>query len=701
MISEDDMKLFITETEELIQKTEDEIQKIENNPKDITPIQNLFFNFHTLKSMTALIGFENASKFCHYFESFLQKMKDNKLQKAIGNDFLKLLYESVDVLRLVVNKVKNRDMKDIDIKLINEMKDYFESFESDIDISYIKPIESKEISKILNDKQNKFYKVYIRLQITCVFKKVRVFIIARALNEVGKICWSNPEPDLLENGKFKGDFEIYFISYKSNVEITQILDEILEIEKKVIIELKPDEIDSLLKGINLKWQLAKEKKKNIVVQELTAEETEEDEIIEEDTEHVSKLVQDFTTDSEKITSVNVDIDKLEKLMNYFGELVILKNKINQILREKQDRTIFKIIDDMDKPFLNIQEIIFNLRLVRVESTFRKYKKLLRDIANETNKKVKFVLEGINVEIDRKILEDLNSPLIHLLRNAVYHGIEAPDIRARKNKDQTGTVKLKTYRSAGSIFIEISDDGKGIDYDKVRDILVEKEICNPAEAARLNAEALNQFILKPGFTTLQDANTISGRGMGLAIVTDKLKQLNGTLQIYSEKDVGTKFTLTVPFTRAILKAQLIKVANELFAIPIENIVKIYSFNQESVEHADGMEYYNLDSNLIPVIHLNQYLKFYTQDHSHSDSNSNSKIGILCKKDYANSAMFVVDNLESQLDVVVKPFKSNFSDSRDILGSTVLGDGSICLLLDVLTIISSILNENEYNQLNELT
>lgn len=601
---------------------------------------------------------------------------------------------------MVLKKVKSRDMTDVDSSLINNIKDYFDTFEGDYDISYIKPIDPKEINNILADKQNKLYKIYIRLQVTCVFKKVRVFIIARALNEVGQICWSNPEPELLENGKFKSDFDVFYVSQKNISEISQILDEILEIENKVITEIKPDEINTLLKDISVKWQQINEKKKDIVVQELSEETGEEEKIIDGETESMSKIIQDFTTESEKITSVNVDIEKLEKLMNYFGELVVLKNKISQLLSEKQERLILKFVDDMDKTFLNIQEIIFNLRLVRVESTFRKYKKLLRDIATKTNKKIKFILEGINVEIDRKILEDLNAPLIHLLRNAVYHGIEAPEVRASKKKDESGIVKLKTYRSAGFIYIQVSDDGKGIDYDKVRQVLIKKEIYSPKEAAELSIEVLNQFIIKPGFTTLPDADIISGRGMGLAIVSDKIKELNGSLQIYSEKDVGTKFTLIVPFTRAILKAQLINVSDELFAIPIENIVKIYNFNQEFVEYIDDIEYYKLDSSLIPVIHLNQYLKFYTQDHIQLKSNSNSKIGILCKKDEVHSAIFVVDKLLSQMDMVVKPFKSNFSDSHDILGSTILGDGSVCLLLDVLRIISSIVSENQNAELYEL-
>jgi two-component system chemotaxis sensor kinase CheA len=346
---------------------------------------------------------------------------------------------------------------------------------------------------------------------------------------------------------------------------------------------------------------------------------------------------------------------------------------------------------MEKPFLDIQELIFGLKLVRVETTFVKYKRLIRDVAKETGKKIRFVLEGTNVEIDRKILEELNSPLVHLLRNAVYHGIESPEVRMKKTKNQIGLLRLKTYRSAGSIYIEVTDDGKGIDYDRVKDTLVQKGLFSKEDVEHLNTNVLNKYILQPNFSTLSGANLISGRGMGLAIAVEKIKDLGGSLRIRSEKDAGTTFTLIVPFSRAILKAQLLHIAGELFAIPIEYIETIFQFKQEKVEYVDNTLYYKHNSKLIPAIQLEQYFQFTDATNEDLRLHSKSKVAILCKKDDMNSAIFIVDDLMQQTDIVVKPFKSNYSDSRDILGSTILDDGSVCLILDVLTIITSKTNE----------
>jgi two-component system chemotaxis sensor kinase CheA len=393
-------------------------------------------------------------------------------------------------------------------------------------------------------------------------------------------------------------------------------------------------------------------------------------------------------------SVKVNIEYLEELMNYFGELVIMKNHISQLLKEKQDRTIVRLIDKMDKPFLDIQEILFRLKLVRVDSTFRKYKRLVRDVANETGKKIKLILEGTNVEIDRKILEEINTPLVQLIRNAIYHGIESPKDRIKKRKNEIGTLKIKTFRRAGSIFIEVQDDGAGINYDKIREKVLKKGYYNSVELEQLTNEDLHKFILMPGFSTLSDADIISGRGMGLAIVAEKIKELGGDFTIHSRTGVGTKFTLIVPFTRAILKAQLIQVANDLFAIPTENIKQIYFFDQSHIEYVEGQQFYKIDSKLMPIIHLDEYLTMVEK----VTANSHKKIAIWCQRDEESSAVFIADKQLQQLDVVVKPFKSNYSDSRDILGSTITGEGSICLIIDVLSIMSSILNENIISNLN---
>jgi two-component system chemotaxis sensor kinase CheA len=684
------MKLFVSEAEDLINKTEDEILNIEENPDDLKPVEGLFFTFHTLKGLTAMAGFDNLSKFCHHFESFLQNAKEKKVALSKTSNFIDMLFESLEVLKSVIKRVKNGDLTDIDEKFVEDINDSFESFESDYDITFIHPLTQEEIANILRQKQNKSFKIYIRLEETCVFKKVRLFIIFRALNVNGKICWTHPAPEALEKATLKNEFEIYYITTKNKTEISHTLDEILEIENLVITPQKPEEFKKIITDLQEKWE--QEKPEDVSI-ESRYEVDHEGDFVDEEVERVSQIVDDFSGETVKITSVKVNVEYLEELMNYFGELVIMKNHINQLLKEKQDRTIARLIDKMDKPFLDIQEILFRLKLVRVESTFRKYKRLVRDLANETGKKLKLILEGTNVEIDRKILEELNSPLVQLIRNAIYHGIESPKERRKKGKSDIATLRIKTYRRAGSIYIEVQDDGAGINYDKIRKKVVVKGYYDEVEVNELQDEELHKFILMPGFSTLSEADILSGRGMGMAIVAEKIKELGGDFTIYSEKNIGTKFTLIVPFTRAILRAQLIQISDDLFAIPTENIKQIYFFNPNMVEYIEGEQYYKIGSKKIPIIYLKEHLEMIEK----STTNSHKRIAVWCQRDEDNSAVFIADKQLQQLDIVVKPFKSNFSDSRDILGSTITGEGSICLIIDVLSIISSKFNQNIVSQI----
>ncbi|MBY8990641.1 MAG: Hpt domain-containing protein [Candidatus Lokiarchaeota archaeon] len=239
MATNEDIKLFISEAEDLIQKTEDAILNLEENPENPKPIKELFFTFHTLKGLTAMAGFENLSKFCHHFETFLDNTKDKKVSAKKRTNFIDMLFESLDVLRNVIKKVKKGDMTDIDNKFVDDIKGSFDTFEVEYDITFIQPISTSEITKILGDKQEKPYKIYIRLEETCVFKKVRLYIIFRALNENGRICWTDPAPESLEKAILKNDFEIFYISQRNKPDISHVLDEILEIENIVISVLKP------------------------------------------------------------------------------------------------------------------------------------------------------------------------------------------------------------------------------------------------------------------------------------------------------------------------------------------------------------------------------------------------------------------------------------------------------------------------------
>lgn len=686
MVKKEDLKLFMSETEDLIQQIEEAILELETSPRSKEAVQNLYFAFHTLKGLTGMVGLENLSRLCHNFEDFLDKNKDTKKILKNPSDFINFLFEGFDVLRTMSDHIKKGELVDIDTQFLNEIGRTFDELEENYEISFISPLEESEIKLLIGNSKEKFFKIYIRIQASCVFKKVRLFIIFRALNAIGRLVYSNPTPELLEGGHFENDFELYFMTKDNKEQIQGVLNEILEIETLTITELSNEEFSNVVyKNVPTKTATEIDLNYSFNAKEVTKSPLAS--IISSD----SFEIQDKVEAKTRITSIKVDIEILERLMNLFGELIVVKNQISQIMKDKQVWEVNRLFDNMDKHFLEIQEVIFQLKLVTVGSVFRRFRRLVRDLAKDHGKEVKLLLEGMEVEIDRKILEEISSPIIHLIRNSISHGIETPKERKLAKKIPEGLLRIRAYRQAGSIYIEVQDDGRGIDFEAIRQKLVDEGYYSTDDVKDLPEEILIQFILQPGFSTAQEVDLTSGRGMGLAIFQNKIRELSGSFKIESKPNKGTKITLNVPFTRAILKAQLIEVADDLFAIPLSNIKQIFQFNLKSIEYVKGKEFYQIHSKLIPVIRLNELFNIKTMDENTSNADTGSKVAIWAIRDGNNSAMLIADNVRQQMEIVVKPFRSLYSTVKGISGVTITGDGSICLVLDILELIESKVND----------
>ncbi|MFX1257123.1 MAG: hypothetical protein ACFFAN_04655 [Promethearchaeota archaeon] len=271
MVTKEEIDMFLFETEGHIQKCKEEIRKFEDNPKDKKSLEELYFSFQALKALAPMVGFNNLSKYCFYFESLLKNAKDTKATTKKADDLVNLILDCLDILDSVLNNVKNGNLEDIKDELLNNQKVLLNNYESEYEITFINPIPLEEIKTVISDSKNKkFYKIYIRIPETCKFKKVRLYFIFRALSKIGHICWSDPQPMMLESldseeFEFEFEFDIYFISHEGIVqeEITQVLDEILEIEKKVITEIKPKKFEQILTNLTIKHQKEKEKMANL------------------------------------------------------------------------------------------------------------------------------------------------------------------------------------------------------------------------------------------------------------------------------------------------------------------------------------------------------------------------------------------------------------------------------------------------------
>ena len=320
----------------------------------------------------------------------------------------------------------------------------------------------------------------------------------------------------------------------------------------------------------------------------------------------------------------------------------------------------------------LQEGVMKIRMVPINQIFSRFPRVVRDLQKDLNKKINLEIEGEDTELDKSVVEDLLDPIMHCVRNSVDHGIETPEVRKAAGKDETGTVLLKASNEGNMIVIEIKDDGAGIDVQKIRQKAIDKGLIHP-DKTLTDQEAYN-LIMQPGFSTADKISNISGRGVGLDVVKTMINNLKGNISISSVKGEGTTFTIKLPLTLAIIQGLLVRVGKEIYSIPIANVIESQCINIKDLQHIDNYEILNVRNEVISILRLSRLFNI--------ESNMNDEecyIVIVGTQEKKIGVM--VDSLIGEEDVVIKPLRDKFTVSPGIAGASILGDGSVSLIIDV--------------------
>ncbi|HRU28043.1 MAG TPA: chemotaxis protein CheA, partial [Treponema sp.] len=320
----------------------------------------------------------------------------------------------------------------------------------------------------------------------------------------------------------------------------------------------------------------------------------------------------------------------------------------------------------------LQEGVMRIRMVPISQIFNRFPRLVRDLSKSLNKKVNLVIEGEETELDKSVIEDLLDPIMHSVRNCIDHGIEAPEVRLGSGKSETGTVLLKASNEGNMIIIEIADDGKGIDVEAVRAKAIERGLIHPNKELT-DVEAFN-LIFEPGFSTAKEITNISGRGVGLDVVRRQVEKLNGTVTVSSERGKGTRFTIKLPLTLAIIQGLLVRVGSEIYSIPITSVIESHRIKPSEIKMIDNYEVFNIRNDVISLLRLNRLFGIKTNEQR--EYNFVVIVGTAEKK-----MGLMVDSLIGEEDVVIKPLRDQFTNSPGIAGASILGDGSVSLIIDV--------------------
>ena len=377
------------------------------------------------------------------------------------------------------------------------------------------------------------------------------------------------------------------------------------------------------------------------------------------------------------TTVRVDTRRLDGIMNMVGELVLVRNRLVNLESELDNEQVAKAVGNLDVVTADLQAAVMKTRMQPIKKVFGRFPRVVRDLARNLNKEIKLELHGEETDLDKNLVEALADPLVHLVRNAVDHGIEPPDVREEAGKPRTGTVVLSAEQEGDHILLTIEDDGAGMDAAKLRQKAVEKGILDEASAARMDDRESFNLIFMPGFSTKQEISDVSGRGVGMDVVKTSISQLNGSIEIDSMVGEGTRLTIKVPLTLAIIPTLMVVLGKQVFALPLVNVSEIFDLDLSSTNMVDGQRVVMVRDTALPLFYLSEWLIDGGSRPEHGDDSAH----VVVVHAGTQRVGFVVDQLIGQEEVVIKPLGALLHNVAGLAGATITGDGKISLILDV--------------------
>lgn len=390
-------------------------------------------------------------------------------------------------------------------------------------------------------------------------------------------------------------------------------------------------------------------------------------------------IQTSKAQSPKIQSSRISTEQLDKLMNLVGELVINRTRIKELIGESKSKDLDFSLSEYQKLIRELQKEVLEIRMIPLDQITNMYPRMIRDLSKAQNKKIDFIIKGKEIKLDRAVMEEIGDPLVHLLRNAVDHGIETPEKRVEFGKEETGNIMITASRQQNHVLIKIEDDGRGIDPEDVRKAALEKGLICREEAEQLSEREAVQLIFTPGLSTASVVTDLSGRGVGMDIVKNRIERLGGSIKVESKPGTGSRFELKLPITIALYQAMLVKVGMERYAIPFTNIIKSISVGNEEVRHIRGEEVVVINEKALPLLRLRNLFQLPALQ------NEESLVVVIVEK-AGQYIGLVVDSLLGKQEVIIKNFKSRLLEkTRGFSGATIMGDGSVILILDINSII----------------
>ncbi|MCH8101740.1 MAG: chemotaxis protein CheA [Chloroflexi bacterium] len=652
-ITQEDLQVFLDEAEEQLQLLDTNIVGIEGRDDNSELIQEIFRAAHTLKGSSAMLGYREMTDLGHAMETLLDKVRKGSL--APSTNVVDALLHSLDKLRLLKDALIEPPEAPIDVSgVVAELiaagggESSEPAKKTTVEGLRLTDEEQAHVAEFLNtDVKAKALLVRATLIDECEWGAVRWFQVLGELAEAGQLIASNPTQHQIEEEEAGTSLEALVVGEIDSEELVQRVRAVADIATAEIEEYKDaSEIKASSAGAGAGTKTAQ--------------------------------------------TIRVDVERLDLMMNVIGELVIDRGRITQIGRDLEAKyrgeplvkELSKTSAHIVKVVTELQDRVMEIRMLPIGTVFGGFPRLVRDLAQSLDKKVEFVVTGQDTEIDRTVIERVRDPIVHLLRNAVDHGLEAPEERRKARKSEKGVLTLSAYHEQGHIVIEVGDDGRGIDLDALRASAVKNGFLTQDAASKLSDQEARELIFLAGNSTAKKTTDVSGRGVGMDIVRSNIEVIGGFVSVESEVGRGTTLKLRLPLTLATVQSLLVLSDGDVFAVPLVYVLETRRVPKDEVHIVNHHEVFNLRGSVLPLVRLTDAVGWADRRSQRADDEY-----VVVVRSGETQIGLVVDTVIEPQEIVVKPLGGFIGDVRGVAGASILGDGRVALILDIGTMINS--------------
>ena len=700
------LEIFIDESNEHLQSLSDQLMILEKEPDNSDTINEIFRAAHSLKGMAGTMGYKRMQTLTHDMENVFSEVRNGNMQ--VDSSLVDVLFQCLDALETyVANIQENQDEGTDDNEPIIKALNAFIASEDESQAT--QPAAPKTVEKTvaaavtvpLNDASNynnlvladfeknainealkkKMHAYIIKVSVdeNCILKAARAFLVFKNMEGHGDVIKSEPSVQDIEDEKFDFDFSIVVVSEQDFDSILTIIKSVSEIKdavgEEITVPYPEDELDdSKDKDEEVKEEnkLDTGDKNNKDEKPAVAQQAKKQPAGGKSTKAVGH-------------TVRVDIEKLDVLMNLVSELIIAKNGlVSASATEEGDngttnQSFNEQIEYLERVTTNLHESVMKVRMMPIESVVSKFPRMIRDLTKKLDKKMELYMSGEDTELDRTVIDEIGDPLMHLLRNSADHGLESAEVRRERGKNEVGSIFLDAYQDGNNVVIEVRDDGNGIDIENVKNKAIKKGTITEEQGAQMTDKEIVDLLFKPSFSTADKVTDVSGRGVGLDVVKSKIEALGGDVEVKTVYGEGSTFIIRLPLTLAIIQALMVKLGDEKYAISLGSIQTIEDIPVSEIKYVHAKEVIHLRGNVIPLVRLRNLLDVPGD----VDEQENITVVIVSKGD--KQAGLVVDSLIGQMEIVIKSLGKYISINKMISGATILGDGSVALIIDANTLV----------------